>query len=540
MRLGRRDLLKLGGLALGGAAVPSVARGREPRRGGVITVRAWDPPHFDPHLTVAYKTIVPASFTHSRLVRYKAGPSIAPGTFIVEGDLASSWSQPNDTTYVFKLHRGARWQPKPPVNGREVTVEDVLYSIERFRTIKGNPNAYMLDAVDKVEALDRQTVRVTLKEPFAWFLDMLAFPVYIPIVARECVEKFGDLRKPEAVVGTGPWMLETYRPNVGMTLVRNPHYFLPGLPHIERVELVVDEDNASRVSAFLSGKYDLGWETPGTINRTDWLQIRDRLKQRRPNLQTLEFTTSIMTHLAMRSDGKPFNDIRVRQAIALSIDRQGIINDTLEGVGAINGPLRAFLKDWALPIDKLGEGAKFYRYDPAEARRLLASAGYPNGFPASICFTTYGSTLLVDVMQLVLKYLKNVGIDSKVDQKEYGAYVATCVIGKFDSMLLGPYTTFLEPHSELQAKYSPDQPKNQGHVNDPVVTDLLHRQSRMLDVARRRELIHEMQRHLAKQQYYVELPSDITIAVWDGALKNYGPNYGNDYGGRLVAAWLER
>jgi peptide/nickel transport system substrate-binding protein len=541
----RRDLLKLGGLALGGAALaphlaPRAARAQQPRRGGTVTIRAWDPPHFDPHLTVAYKTIVPNSFALSRLVRHKAGPAIAPGTFAIEGDLAESWSQPNDTTYVFKLRRGARWHPKPPVNGREVTAEDVLYSVERFRTVKGNPNAYMLDAVDKVDAPDRWTVRFTLKQPFAWFLDMLAFPVYVPIIARECVEKFGDLKKPEAVVGTGPWMLDAYRPNVGMTFVRNPHYFLPGLPYLDRIELVVDEDNASRVSSFLAGKYDLGWETPGIINRTDWLQLQDALKQRRPNLKTLEFTSSIMTHVAMRSDSKPFGDARVRQAIALAVDRQGLIDGVLEGAGVVNGPLRAFLKDWALPVDKLGEGAKFYKHDPAEAKRLLAAAGYPNGFAASVCFTNYGSSLLVDVMQLVLKYLKDVGINAKLDQKEYGAYIASCVIGQFDSMLLGPYTTFFEPHNELYAKYYPNQGKNQGHVNDPIVTVLVDRQSRTLDVTKRRELIHELQRHLARQQYYVELPSDKTIGVWDAALKNYAPNYGNDYGGRLMAAWVER
>jgi peptide/nickel transport system substrate-binding protein len=215
-----------------------------------VTIRAWDPPHFDPYLTVAYKTIVPTSFTHSRLLRHKAGPDVPPGAFMIEGDLAESWSQPNDTTYAFKLRRGVRWHAKPPVNGRELTSEDVRYSIERFLTVKGNANAYMLRAIDRVETPDPHTVKITLKEPFAWFLDMLAYPVAMVIVARECVEKFGDLRKPEAVVGTGPWMLDGYRPNIGLTLVRHPQYFRAGLPYIDRVELVVDEDNASRMSAF--------------------------------------------------------------------------------------------------------------------------------------------------------------------------------------------------------------------------------------------------------------------------------------------------
>jgi ABC-type oligopeptide transport system substrate-binding subunit len=140
----------------------------------------------------------------------------------------------------------------------------------------------MLSSVDRVEALDKYTVRFALKEPFVWFLDMLANPLAVPIIARECVEKFEDLKKPEATVGTGPWMLDSYRPNVGMTFVRNPNYFLSGLPHIDRVEVGVDEDNASRIAAFLGGKYDIGWEYMGVINRVDWVQIKDSLKQKRP------------------------------------------------------------------------------------------------------------------------------------------------------------------------------------------------------------------------------------------------------------------
>ena len=83
---------------------------------------------------------------------------------------------------------------------------------------------------------------------------MIANPHAVAIIARECVDKFGDLKKPEATVGTGPWMLDSYRPNVGFTMVRIPSYFLAGLPYIDRVEVVVDEDNASRMAAFLSGQ----------------------------------------------------------------------------------------------------------------------------------------------------------------------------------------------------------------------------------------------------------------------------------------------
>ena len=541
MLVSRRDVLALGGLALAGSTMlPSAARAQTPKRGGTLTIRAWDPPHFDHMQTVAFKTHIPLSFTHSRLVKHKAGPGIQPGTFSLEGDLAESWTQPDETTYVFKLRRGVRWHPKPPVNGRELTAEDVRYTLERFLTVKGNANAYMLRSIDRVEVLDKYTVKIVLKEPFVWLLDVLANPMAAAVVAKEVVDKYGDLKKPEAVIGTGPWMLDAYRPNQGMTFVRNPHYFVAGLPYIERVELGVDEDNASRTAAFLAGKYDLGWEFPGTINRSDWVQIRDTLKQRRPNLRTLEFASNVMTHISMRADQKPYSDVRVRRAMSLAIDRPAIIETAFEGAGNINAAVPAGLREWAIPIDQLGEGAKYYRHDPTEARRLLAEAGYANGFSAGMCFTNYGSTLLVDIAQMVLKNLKDVGINARLDEKEYGAYISTCFYGKFDAMALGPQTPFIEPDNFLYGQYYPGELKNQSHIDDPVVADMLVRQRRTGDVAKRRELIYEIQRHLAKQQYYVQMPSLVYIAVWEGALKNYGPNLYYDYGGRLMAAWLDR
>ena len=539
--LSRRDLLKLGGGAAAAVALtPGIstppAWAQTPKRGGVLTIRGWDPPHFDPHLTVSYKTHIAYSFTHSRLVKHKAGPGLQPGVFSIEGDLAESWTQPNENTYVFKLRRGVRWHNKPPVNGRELDAEDVVYTLDRFRTVKGNANAYMLAALDKVEALDKYTVKFTLKEPYAWFLDIMANPMAVCIVAKECVEKMGDLKKPEATVGTGPWMLDSYRPNVGMTLVRNPAYFVPGLPNIDRIEILVDEDKASRVAAFLTGKYDLGTEFPGTIDWTDW----DVIKRGRRDLKTMMYPSNVMSHIYVRNDKPPFNDVRVRRAMSLAINRQAIIDATYEGNGAFNPPVPAALKEWSVPIDQIGEGARYYKPDLAAARKLMAEAGHPNGFQTTMDFTTYGSPVLVDQMQLVLKDLKSIGIEVKLNTKEYGAYIATTFYGKYDSMAFGPQTPFLEPDNFLYGQYYPGEIKNHGHINDPVVADMLIRQRRTHDPAKRREQIFEIQRYLAKQQYYVQIGSQIYNAVWNQALKNYGPNLGYDYGGRLMAAWLDR
>src|SRR5258705_11433656 len=112
----------------------------------------------------------------------------------------------------------------------------------------------MLSSVDKVEAPDRYTVKFTLKEPYVWFLDMLANSHAVAIIAKECVEKFGDLKKPESMVGSGPWMLDGYRPNVGYTFVRHPGYFVTGQPYIARIASAFDEADASRLAPLHAGK----------------------------------------------------------------------------------------------------------------------------------------------------------------------------------------------------------------------------------------------------------------------------------------------
>jgi peptide/nickel transport system substrate-binding protein len=538
--ISRRALI---GQATTAAALAALGSGRAsaqtPKRGGTLSIRLWDPPHWDPYLTLAFRTQVPYTFTHSRLLKHKAGPGTPPGTFEYDGDLAESWSHPDELTYVFKLRKGVRFHPKPPVNGRELTAQDVVYSMERFRTVKGNPQAYMLSVVDRVEAVDRYTVKFTVKEPYAWFLDMIANPMTLAIVARECVEKYGDLKKAGATVGTGPWMLENYRPNVGFTLVRHPNYFRRGLPYIGRIEATIDDDNASRLAAFLAGKYDLGWENAGAINRTDWNAMQTQLKRHRPGLRTAEYPSNVVYRVFMRTDKAPFSDVRVRRAISLAINRRAIIEAVADGTGWVNGAVPLAFRDWGLAIEHLGDGKSYYEHDPQEARRLLAEAGYPNGFASVMDFNNYGSSFMDDAIALILRQLKTVGIDARLNTKEYGAYIATSATGNYEAMYYGA-TPFLDPDSYLYTNFAPGHPRNVAKVDDPVLTDLLVRQRRTADPAARRALIHDIQRHAAAQQYVIEVYSPVVVFVWDGALKNYGPNLGYDYGGRLVAAWLDR
>src|SRR5262249_22876283 len=178
--------------------------------------------------------------------------------FQVEGDLAERWEEPDDTTVVFYLRRGVKWHKKPPVNGRELTAEDVKFTYDRFLTEKGNPQRFMLEPVDRIEVVDRYTVRFRLKEPFVWLVQALANPINTWVIARECVEKFGDLKRPEAAVGTGPFVLDRYEPNVKTIFKRHPEYYRAPLPWVDGVEWTVLDDDSVGLAAYTTGQIDAG------------------------------------------------------------------------------------------------------------------------------------------------------------------------------------------------------------------------------------------------------------------------------------------
>jgi peptide/nickel transport system substrate-binding protein len=506
-----------------------------PKRGGILRVRGYDPPHFDPHLTSNFKTTSTLSFAYSTLARYKVGADVRPGTFIVEPHLAARWEQPDDTTYVFYLRKGVKWHNRPPLNGRELVAEDVKFTFDRFLTEKGNAERHMLESVDRVEVVDRYTVKFLLKEPFVWLIDVLANPRSVWIIAPEVVEKFGDLKKPESAIGTGPFLLERYEPNVKTVFKRNPAYFLPDQPYIDGVEWLVLEDDSTGLAMYRTGQLDCGPFHWWSVRQADL----EALHTSHPHLRYRDCLSNGGYAIYLRTDQPPFNDVRVRRAISHAIDRQGII----EAVWMRGEPTPAIgrgLVEWSLPIDQLGAGAQYYQYNPQEAKRLLAEAGYAQGVKTTLTTTGgYGRDLL-DAVQLVHRSLKDVGIEAELKLQEFGAYIATTNQGKFEGMAMAPFALTFEPHSTLYGMYMPDQPRNSGHVNDPKITAMLKEQMRTQDLETRKKLIIDLQCYMAEQQYYICLHSPMVTGSWQSYVKNYAPNLSFDYGGRAAALWLDR
>jgi peptide/nickel transport system substrate-binding protein len=545
MRLGnasgisRRDVLKAGltvsaALSTWPLSQPARTLGAEaglPKRGGILRVRGYDPPHFDP-LTLNAKTHSTLSFVYSGLVRYKVGPEIPPGTFIVEPNLAARWEDLDDTTVIFHLRQGVRWHNKPPVNGRELVAEDVKFTYDRFLTEKANPLRFALDSVDRVEVVDRYTVKFLLKEPFVWLINTIGFAW---IIAPEVVETFGDLKKPETAIGTGPFLLERYEPNVKSVFTRHPDYFRPGQPYVDRVEWLVLEDDSTGLAMYRTGQIDAGPSHWWAVRQEDL----DSLKKSHPHLRYQDFLSNVTFGIWMRTDQPPFTDMRVRRAISQAIDRQAII-DAVFIKGEPTPAIARGLPEWSPTIDQLGEGAKYYQYDPKEARRLLAEAGFPKGFKTLLHTTNGLGSGLIDAVQLAQRHLKDVGIETELKIEEFGAYQATTFMGKFEGLAMAPFSIAWEPHSTLYGMYIPDQPRNSGHVNDPKITAMLREEMRTKDLEARKKIIFDLQRYMAEQQYYVYLYCGGITGSWQPYVKNYAPNLTFDYGSRAASLWLDR
>ncbi len=539
----RRELLKAGlaaGVTLSTWPLyrPSTLWGAEvgqPKHGGILRMRGWDPVHFDPHLTITPDMHRVLSFVYSRLVRHKVGADVQPGTFPVEPDLAEHWEEVDDTTYVFRLRKGVKWHNKPPLNGRELVAEDVKFTYDRFLTETGNANRFLLEPVDRVEVIDRYTVKFLLKEPFVWFVNTLAYPWSTWIIAPEMVQQFGDLKKVETAIGTGPFLLERYEPNVKVVFTRNPEYFRPGQPYVDGVEWLIIPDESTALAMYRTGQIDLGPQRTSAVRQQDL----ESLKQSHPHLVYRDILSIVTGAIIMRVDQPPFNDVRVRRAISHAIDRQGLI-EAVWGRGEPTPAVARGLVEWSLPVDQLGAGAKYYQYDPKEARRLLAEAGYPKGFKTQLTVTTGLGRDLVDDAQLTQRYLKDVGIEAELKLQEHGAYMATTVQGKFDGLVRGPFGIAWEPDAPLYRSYAADSTWNAAHLNDPKLTAMLKAQRRTKDLEARRKIIFDIQRYAAEQQYYVYTNVITVTASWEPYVKNYGPNQAFDDGSRAAALWLER
>ncbi len=523
--MGSRDGKRSAGAGRGRAPAAG-----EPRRGGVLRFAYHlQPPSLDPHETVSVGLMNPAALAYSRLLRFRVGADVEPRQLSLEPDLAEAWEQTDDVSYFFRLRRGVRFHNVAPVNCRELTAEDVEYTVRRVLTHPAAGQKHLFADIDRMEILDRYTVKFVLKSPNAAFLRYVASP-FTWIIPREVVEQFGSLKT--HMIGTGPFIVKEYTPNVSLIFKRNPDYFEVGLPYVDEVHRLIVPDESARISAFRAGELDI-------ISVSVPTQAQG-LRRSVPGAGFEAVVNSSWPKVSFRTDRKelPFADRRVRQAISLALDREGMLQAVLGGEGVIGGPISASF-EWALSVDRLGAGSRYYRQDLTEAKRLLALAGYGGGFKFNLVSTQQLGQQHVQWLEMIKANLAEVNIDVNLVWQEFTTFVTTTYVGKYDEATGSRSGSSVDSDEFLTIWYGPGSPRNLSYVNDPIPNEMMIRQRRTNNQDQRRIIIEEIQRYLAEQQYYITGVIEYSYTFWQDRVRNYRPHVqAGQY--QLARTWLSR
>jgi peptide/nickel transport system substrate-binding protein len=442
-----------------------------PRYGGVLhfpaVVRAFDPTvGYRPELALVWDTL-----TEWESTWYFPEVQRTP---VIRKTLVAEWQMQNPSTWIFKLRQGVRFHNRPPVNGRELVAEDVKYSYELLKDKAQYSTRAAL--VKTITVLDKYTVRFDLSMPDPKFhlniVDSLS-PVIVP---REAVEAPGGLA--ENPIGTGAFMLKEFSPGDGALLVKNPDYHLKDkdgrpLPYVDAVRLYFTRDAATETALFRSKQID--------VMRVSTLDQLYALMKTAPDL-TLYRVPSFGWGdygMSMALDKAPFSDVRVRQALSMAINRDIVAEVINKGDAALYGPfpwaLAGYTKRTDYSYANLGPN---YQYNPKEAKRLLAAAGYPSGFDLEIEWAEFQGWTYGEFVQLAARFFQDVGIRVKLKQLETSTWLAkntgvqpfTQMLATFSPIGAGP--SFMD---WVYLRYHGSFPKtiNREPIQDPKLDDML-------------------------------------------------------------------
>jgi peptide/nickel transport system substrate-binding protein len=279
---------------------------------------------------------------------------------VVKPDLASSWTASDDLkTWTFKLREGVKFH-----HGRNLDASDVLATMNRILDpATGSRARANLSMIEKIEAVDPMTVRFTLNIPYAGFADIFA-ERQLRILAKDRIDAIS--KEP---VGTGPFVFKSWSPGDRLELTKYPDYFEPGLPKLDGVTIRIIPEAAARIAALESGEIDILWNLP--------YEAVDKFKKH-PSVRADGVSTATWDGVILNNEKPPFNDVRVRQALAATIDKDALVELVLFGQGEpTHSPIPP-----SHPYFNKSLG--FKAPDIARAKKLMAEAGYPNGFDVSM------------------------------------------------------------------------------------------------------------------------------------------------------------
>lgn len=467
----------------------STASGESVRGGEIVVGIQQDIDSLDPHLAVA-------AGTKEILFNIFQGLVVADENGNVSPAVAKSYTVSDDgLVYTFVLRDGIKFS-----NGELVTVEDVKYSIERCSgLLDGTPLVKALSKVSSVEIVDQSTINIVLKEANLEIIYYLTAEI-IPASSKET----GDL------IGTGPFKLVSYTPQEGVVLARNEYYWEEGLPYLDKVTFKVV---ASAESAMMELQ-------AGSINIYPYL-TDDQANELAASFNIGTNGSSVVQALYINNAVAPFDDVRVRKAIALAIDTDAINDFVFGGRGQKIGT--SMIPDFECYVQGLE-----YKHDVEEAKKLLAEAGFENGFEMEITVPS-NYQMHVDTAQVMVEQLKEAGITAKIKSVDWSTWLSDVYKGRNYQTTVSGIAGSLTP-SYLLVRYLSTASNDFTNYNNPEYDALYQKIAVTLDENELKQGYKELQKMLAEDVasvYTVVPPVLIAIDKKLGGYKFY-PIYVQD------------
>jgi peptide/nickel transport system substrate-binding protein len=486
----------------GGLASSSHVAAAEAKRGGVLIIgQDANPVGLDPHKTAAFSTGNIVEHIYTCLLRWdETASEVLP-------DLALSWENPDPQTFVFHLRENVKFH-----DGQPLTSADVKFTFERMiDPTTGSPWKSIFSVIQSIEVPDTKTVVFHLSRPFAPFLNYLATVKYSAIVSEADVKKRGDLVN--GGVGTGPFMLDSFQPDSVVRLKRNPHYYEDGLPYLDGLDFRIIPDEGSRMAAMRSGSVHLTWmSSPDSAEQM----------QNVPDISA-PAPTGYWRLLLLEFDQRkpPFDNVRVRRAISLAVNREQIIKLVWRGRAGMAASLPPAQMPYAVPSEEVPH-LPYATENLEEAKKLMAEAGYSDGFDTvfAVSPANFGD---VPVAQIIQQQVARIGIRIRILQKEWGNLVkdfqTTESPMSMAGLVWGP-----DPDTNISIRLDSKSSVNPGKTADPVLDQLLADGRTAYDPEKRKEVYRAVQERVADQAYVIT-PAAVPMRweMWTIDVEGYRP-----------------
>jgi len=439
----------------------------------------------------------------------------------IRGELAERWEwKQNPLRLEVTLRDGVRFPEKPGVMAaRDLVADDVVYAYNRLLQSPKKTAGYY-DYLEKVEATGPKTVVFTFKKFNSEWDYRFGYGYYSGIYPKEVVEAgITDWKK---LNGTGPFMLTDFVQGNAATYTRNPDYWgsatIGGqtvkLPLLDKLVFRNIRDLSTANTALRQGKIDM-------LESVRWSDV-EPLKKSAPQLQWARWLSMSGQFLAMRMDTKPFDDVRVRRALNMAVNKQEIIDAYYGGQAELfSHPQHPDYTGYYEPLDKMPDSVReLYVYDPARAKKLLAEAGYPNGFTFKVQVCACNPDHM-ELLPLVAAYLEQVGVRLDIQPMEYGSFLAT-ILAKTHAPGLFSSTPHSNPTTTLRTNFLPGQQANTAIYRDPDFDRRLAEAYGEQDEPKRQAMIKALTREIVDKAPYIWLPTPYVFTAWWPWVKNYG------------------